>query len=331
MELDVAVPSWARQVVSDLTDMHRDPRPVDAARRPRLRVRLPDDVYFEYGFVGEDGRIRADPRRTERADNPWYPELSAVGGPDYAPHPLADVDPATAGGRLRRIRLEDPVLGETRRVTLYEPEGAGGPLPLVLVHDGTAYQRIARLPAVLEALRRAGRARPARLAFLDPSRPERRTAEYGFGEGYQRFLRATLLPRLRDEADVAGGPYLLGASLGGLAGAVLALHEPGAVAGLALQSPALLGTPDEREFYASRRSWLLERLAQDGRALPWRVYQEVGTMDWLRDVNRRAAQRLAERADAHRYVERAAGHNWTFWRDGVALALEHLLGGPAVS
>jgi len=311
-------------VVSDLTDMDRAPRPVDASRVARFRLKLPDDVYFEYGFLDREGRLRADPEVAERADNPWYPELSCVRGPRYRVHPLASPDPEAARGRTRRLRVQDSG-GATRRVTLYEPAGLSGPAPLLLVHDGTAYQRIARLPAVLEALLTAGRVRPARLAFVDPSRPERRTEEYGFGDAYQAFLRDVLVPRLRDEADAEGGLLLLGASLGGLAATVLALHDPASVAGLALQSPAFLGAPDERTFHGTERSWLLDTLDADARALPWRIYQEVGTLDWLHDVNAKAAERLAQRTDAHRYEVRAAGHNWTFWRDGVAQALEHLL------
>ena len=61
------------------------------------------------------------------------------------------------------------------------------------------------------------------------------------------------------------------------------------------------------------------------------VYQEVGRLDWLLDVNREVATRMADRAAAHRYAERSAGHNWTFWRDGTAAALEHLLPPRAVS
>lgn len=330
MDLDVAVPAWARHVVSDLTDMHRRPHPVDASRVRRFRLRLPDDVYFEYAFLDAEGRMRADPANPARADNPWYPELSLARGPEYAPHPLAAPPERAATGRLRRLRIADEE-GETRRVTVYEPAGVGGPLPLLLVHDGTAYLRIARLSAVLQALIDAGRARPARLAFVDPSRPDRRQAEYGFGERYLRFARRTLIPRLRDEVDAEGGLLLMGASLGGLASTVLAMHDPDAVAGLALQSPAYLGAPDDREFYESRRSWARETLDATGRGLPWRVYQEVGRLDWLADVNREVAARFAERTASHRYVERSAGHNWTFWRDGTAPALEHLLPPRAVS
>lgn len=330
MDLDVAVPRWARRVVSDLTDMERRPHPVDASRVARFRLRLPDDVYFEYAFLDEAGRMRADPGNPERADTPWYPEASAARGPGYAPHPFASPDPGRAAGTIRRLRIADGD-GGARRVTLYEPTGASGPLPLLLVHDGTAYQRIARLPAVLQALIDAGRIRPARAAFVDPSRPELRRAEYGFGEAYQRLLARTLMPRLRDEVEVEGGLLLMGASLGALAAIRAAWDEPDAVGGLALQSGAFLGAPDEPEFWGVRRSWLREALDADARALPWRIYQEVGRLDWLRDVNREVAERLAERVVAHRYEERSAGHNWTFWRDGTAQALEHLLPSRTVS
>ncbi|MEX2502861.1 MAG: hypothetical protein WD336_10840, partial [Trueperaceae bacterium] len=61
-------------------------------------------------------------------------------------------------------------------------------------------------------------------------------------------------------------------------------------------------------------------------ALPWRVHHEVGTLDWLHDVNEQVAPHLADRTDAYRFATRSAGHNWTFWRDGLADALTQLLG-----
>jgi enterochelin esterase family protein len=317
MRLEVTVPSWARHVVSDRTDMDRAPRPIDPTAVRRFRVPLPDDVYYEYAFLDAEGSMRADPANPERADNPWYPEVSCVRGPAYRAHPLASPESEAARGKLRRLRLPDGA-GGVRRVALYEPAGLTGPAPLAIVHDGTAYQRIARLPALLETLVASGRARPARLAFLDPSRPAARRAEYGFGEGYLRELTRELVPRLRDEADAAGGTVWIGASLGGLAALRAAWEAPEATAGLVLQSPALLGAPDERDFHASRRSWWLETLARDERALPWRVAQEVGTFDWLHDVNLGAAAATEPRILGARFVTRSAGHNWTFWRDGLA-------------
>ncbi|MDZ7800180.1 MAG: alpha/beta hydrolase-fold protein [Trueperaceae bacterium] len=327
MELRVDVPPWARYVISDLTAMEHAPHPVDAARVTRFRLTLPDAVYFEYAFLDEAGDVRADPANPGRADNPWYAELSAAKGPDYAPHPLAAPDPELAQGRLRRLRLPT-AHGGTRRATLYEPRGVDGPAPLLVAHDGTAYLRIAQLPAVYEALRSQGRVRAARMAFLDPHRPERRRAEYGFGadaEAYQQDLEGAFLPRLRELAHAAGGIYLLGASLGALAAARYAVARPDRVAGLALQSGAFLGAPEDPDPHESARSWFREALDRDPGALPWRVYQEVGTLDWLAEVNRAVATRLAERAEAHAFETRPAGHNWTFWRDGLAEALAFLL------
>lgn len=324
MELDVTVPAWARQVVSDRTDMDRAPQPVDPSAVRRFRVPLPDDVYYEYAFLDREGRMRADPENPERADNPWYPEVSCVRGPAYRAHPLAMPDPDRARGSSRRLRLPDGEGGE-RRALLYEPEGLHGPAPLAIVHDGTAYQRIAHLPALLETLIDQGRARAVRLAFLDPERPDRRQAEYGFGEVYRRALTNSLVPRLRDEADAIGGTFWIGPSLGGLAALYAAWSDPDATAGMVLQSPALLGTPDEPDFHRSERSWLLERLREDDRSLPWRLAHEVGSFDWLHDVNVEVASRLEERLRAHRFDVRSAGHNWTFWRDGLADALAFVL------
>lgn len=324
MQLEVTVPPWARHVVSDRTDMDRAPRPIDPSAVRRFRVPLPDDVYYEYAFLDADGRMRADPDNPNRADNPWYPEVSCVRGPDYRPHPLARPDAVRASGRLRRVRLPDGS-GTERRVAIYEPDGLTGPAPLAVVHDGTAYQRIAHLPALLELLVGQGRAVPARLAFLDPGRPDLRRSEYGFGEAYLHGLTRELLPRLRDAADATGGTVWIGASLGGLAALRAAWEAPEATAGLVLQSPALLGTPDERDFYRSRRSWWLDALARDDRALPWRVAQEVGTFDWLHDVNVEAAAALDPRVAAARFTTRSAGHNWTFWRDGLAEGIAFVL------
>jgi len=324
MELDVEVPSWARWIVSDATDMDRAPQPVDPAALRRVRLPLPADVYFEYAFLDGERHMHADPGNPDRAENTWYPEVSCVRGPDYLTHPLSRPPSDAARGRTRRLRLDDGA-GGRRRVTIYEPDGLTGPAPLLLTHDGTAYQRIARAPAVLERLIAAGRARPARLAFLDPIRPEARDREYGFGGAYQRILRDALVPQLRQEADATGGSFWLGASLGGLAGLLAALREPDQVAGVALQSPALLGRPDDPAWYGTTESWVAAELERDDGALPWRVYQEVGSLDWLHQVNRRAAEAFARRAERHRFEVRSAGHNWTFWRDGLAEALAFLL------
>ena len=72
MKLQITVPEWATAVVSDLTDMDRNPHPVDAGKVSSFALTLPDDMYFEYAFLDEAGKMRADPECETRADNPWY-------------------------------------------------------------------------------------------------------------------------------------------------------------------------------------------------------------------------------------------------------------------
>jgi len=323
MQRTVNVPAWAHHYVSDQTDMDRAPQPLDSGRESRIQLDLPDDAYFEYAFLDADGVMHADPEYAEHADNPWYHDVTAVFGPLYQPHRLARPDAQRATGATTRLRVESQD-EEVRRATIYTPHDLTGPAPLVVVHDGTAFHRIAQTPALLETLLAEGVIEPARLAFLDPLRPELRRAEYGFGEAYQRTLQHDLLPRLQDEAD-ASSLLFLGASLGGLAALLTSLRQPEQVTGIGLLSPALLGTPDVPVFHGTKDSWVLEFLESYEDALPWRIYQEVGTFDWLHDVNQRVAPLLAERANRHVFRVRSAGHNWTFWRDGLPEALTTLL------
>jgi enterochelin esterase-like enzyme len=322
MRLDVVVPPWARAVISDLTDMHRAPHPVDASKVRRFTLDLPDDVYFEYAFLDDAGTVRADPEREERAENPWYPEVTAVRGPAHAHHPLADPPVAAQPGETSRHRVPSKAWGGHRRVVVYTPAGVSGPLPLVLFHDGVAALRVARTPDVYEALRAQGLVDDAVLAFTEPDERER---EYAFEARHTRFVLDELLPFLRERHPVGEEVAVAGVSLGGLAAALVALEGDGAVRSVFTQSGAFLGSPEDPRFHGVTHAWLpgeLER--RDLRALRWA--SDVGTIEWLTDVNREVHRVLEAGALAHAYAERSAGHNWRSWRDGLPAGLRFVLG-----
>jgi len=321
VKLSVNVPEWATHIASDLTDMDRNPHPVDVGKVSSFSVKLPDDVYFEYAFLDEAGKMRADPEREERADNPWYSSVSAAYGPDYRRNPYAEPEPLPTG-ETKRLRLGSRHLAETRRLSLYTPKGFEGvPLPVVYVQDGVALYRYAKLHLVLENLLRDGLVRPAHLAFLEPVD---RTAEYGFNEAYRKFVLEEALPEVERTVSVTGERILLGASLGGLVSVLLALDAPERFRSVVTFSGAFLGTPDDKDFYTSRDSWVVDELRQRQR-LPLRFYTEVGTLEWLTTINRELAGVLADRGYEHRYAERSAGHNWTNWKDGFRSALTFAL------
>jgi len=319
----VGVPDWAEQLASDDTDMWRAPRALPARSPRAVELEFPDDAYYEYAFIDASGKLRSDPANPVKADNPWYPDASALTGPDYAPDPLAAPDRGLERGRLTRLRLTSEALeGQLRRVAVYTPHGQSGELPTVIVQDGVAFQRLAGLHVVGEALTRAGEARPARYAFVEPVD---RRVEYGFSEAYLDFLVEELLPALEPVGPSTGEYVWLGASLGGLVSANAALRRPDLTAAVVTLSGAFLGDPVHREFYATRDSWLLRKLADPATRLPPRWHVEVGTIEWLTDVNRRVAATLRDRGVTTGYVERNAGHNWTNWRNGMAASLRFAL------
>ena len=321
MKLHLNVPDWATAVASDLTDMNRNPHPVDARKVVSFALELPADVYFEYAFVDEAGKMRADPERAERADNPWYGEVSAVYGPKYESNPYASPDELPVG-ETKRLRLESRHLKQTKRVSIYTPKGyEDKPLPVVYVQDGVALYRYVKLHLMLENLLRDTLVRPARLVFLEPTD---RTQEYGFNDLYQKFVLEEALPEVEQTVSVTDERIALGASLGGLASVLLALNKPELFRSVVTFSGAFLGTPTEKNFYKSKKSWVLDEL-RERKKLPLRFYTEVGTLEWLTDINRKVTQVLDERGYEHLYAERSAGHNWTNWKNGIQGALTFAL------
>ncbi len=317
MKVSIDVPGWAQYVLSDLTNMHRQPHPVAGLKR--LKLELPDDVYFEYAFLDAHGRMRADPQNPLRAKNPWYTNVSALMGPHYQAHQLAN--PVKPQGRSQRERLASKVLGQTYRLILYSPVGhEDASLPLVVVQDGQAYYHIAGLPGVLESLLQASLIRPAHLLFIEP---HDRDLEYRFYEGYQTFVLSELIPFAKERLAIHE-ILLLGASLGGLLSASLALKNPGTFHSVICQSAAFLGTPSNPDVYYSADSWVLQQLEHyHDPMLRW--YLEVGTLEWLTDINRSVQSALQASGAELKYTERNAGHNWVNWRNGIADALSFAL------
>lgn len=318
----VRVPDWACSIISDHTDMHRAPHPVAASKVPRFTLELADDARFEYAFVDAGGRVRADPDHGATGTNPWYPEVTELRGPRYRRDALADAPAATPPWRVRRWRLESDGFEAPRRVSVLSPPDRDDPLPVVLLHDGIAYQRLARSADVLAALMARGEARAAHLVFSEPSQ---RLIEYAWDPRHLRFVREVLRPTVERELAVDGSWIAMGASLGGLAAATLALADPSQWSVVVAQAGAFLGTPDERRHHGVRSSWLLDELRSGADLAQQRWVLDVGSLDWLLPVNRAVRDVLEARGALAAFRERSAGHNWGCWRDGLADALRAAL------
>lgn len=322
MNVTIAIPPWATHIVSDHTDMERNPHPVDATKVSKFTFALPDDAYFEYAFLDGNGDMKPDPENGTAADNPWYPRASAIFGPDYRADPYAGLGEEVAGGVAKRHRLDSAILAQTRRLIVYTPRGRGGEaLPCLYLQDGVAYYRLAKLHLVMEKLLSDGLIRPAHLVFVEP---KKRRQEYGFNPSYEAFMVEELLSFVEDKLETTGERLAMGASLGGLVSALLAWKHPELFATVITQSGAFLGSPEKPNAYRNEASWLLERVQQEG-PKPLRWYSECGTLEWLIEVNRELARALDEGGYDYDYKERNAGHNWVNWRNGLSGALRFAL------
>jgi enterochelin esterase-like enzyme len=314
----IDIPDWAKFIVSDFSDIERSPV---AVTRTSWHFELPDDAYFEYGFLDVAGTVQPDPANPVKAANPWHSGLSAILAPDYTPDVYA-APTAQAEGRVLRPRIESAYLKQTRRMIVYTPKSfENEPLPTVYVQDGVAYYRIAKLAEVLEQLLQEKLVRPAHLVFIEPVD---RHLEYRFNKDYRAFMTDELLPLVDKELPTTSERVVMGASLGGLVSATLALEHPELFQTVVAQSGAFLGSPTEMDFYKGKSSRVLETLQQRER-LPLRWYTETGTTEWLTDINRRVHEMLLANDYDHVYAERNAGHNWTNWRNGLSAALKFAL------
>ena len=196
-------------------DGYADVRLHQALERPRdgppfalrdgcweLTFRRPQVDRLEYG-IAADGEER---------------ERGAIEFDEYVPPAwLAAPDPGPA-----------TVVDELTRIWAPPDASPRAPLPLLVVHDGTAYEREAQLTRLVAHAIATERIPPCRVALLDSPR---RDDDYSASARYGRALAARL-PALAPATAHAG----LGASLGALALLHARALHPGAFGALMLQS-----------------------------------------------------------------------------------------------
>ncbi len=319
MRINLRPPPWATHLISDLDDWMKSPRPV-ADVTP---FDLPDDAYFEYAWLDDEGRKRPDPTNPNPPHNPWWDYARWLAGPKYQQNPFWLAAKDTLHGKVTRLRLPSKILGDTRHILIYTPPGTGtDALPQVWFQDGKAYFGWGKAPQLYEALLAANLVAPARLIFLTPAN---RTQEYFFNPDYLRFVIDEAIPAIETAAPTTDARTAWGASLGGLCSANLAWQHPLKFATVVAQSGAFLFYPDQQldTPFTGQEFWRNRVLTESWR--PLRFHLSTGTLEWLHGPNRNLAQALTEREFPVEYIERPAGHNWTNWRDGLAAGFRFAL------
>jgi enterochelin esterase family protein len=232
--------------------------------------------------------------------------------PGYrAPAWLAAPDPAPARRVGEHARLWSPPDTDPRR-----------PLPLLVAHDGTDYERYAELPRLIAHAVATNRLPPCRVALLDA--PDREEA-YSASARYARTL-AGLLPQLAPATTHAG----IGASLGALALLHTRWLHPGAFGALMLQSGSYFRQRWDRHesgFPRFRRVSRFVGLVLNERraATPIPITLTCGAPEENLANNRAVATALRRQGHAVAWHVNRDAHNYTGWRDTLDPHLVTLL------
>jgi enterochelin esterase-like enzyme len=291
------------------------PPPVDRIEY-LLVVRFPD---------GRESMV-LDPANPHRVAG-VFGDHSVLELPGYHPPPWSGS--TTPPWTAQVLAVGAPMAALDVRGELLTPPGfsRADPLPLLVVHDGPEYVRLARLLDYLHWLTDIDDSLVCRVLALQPVR---RDLAYAGSAGYTATLVDQALPRAREAASTVGPLVGLGASLGALALAHAAASHPGTFAGLVCQS----GSFFRPEFDAHERGWphfahvvaATARLHDDPSPLAGVVTRlTAGLGEENLENNRALAARLAGLGVDATIAEGRDGHNHTAWRDLLHPTLGQLL------
>jgi enterochelin esterase-like enzyme len=210
-------------------------------------------------------------------------------------------------------------VGAERTVYLYEPPVAG-PVPLVVVFDGTDYLRRARLNTIVDNLIAGKHIRPFAMAMVQNG-GQARVLEYSCSEATLGFLTECVLPLAKREVDLVPPevePYgVIGASLGGLMALYTGLRLP-KIFGKVLSQSGAFGMPEV--------GFAMMDLIRYAPRPPIRTWMEAGRFEWLLEGNRQMHGLLREKGYPVEFREFSGGHNYTAWRNDIHMGLEALFG-----
>jgi len=308
---------------ADHLAMHRQ------GRAWRLRVPRPPVVRMEYLFEisHADGRRETvpDPGNPQRVATAFGAH-SVLTFPGYAV-PDWETTPAPAG-QWEATEITDASLDLPVRAHVWTSPGlaAGDDAPLLAVHDGPEYDRLADLSRYLAVSVHTGRAPALRVALLDPGH---RDEWYSANPRYAQALSGQVLPALRNRwptACVIG----MGTSLGALSWLHAQRCDPDLADGLFLQSGSffLAATDPQEQWFPGFPAIVaavlaLHRADPPGRPVP--TAMTCGCVEENLENNRRVARSLAEQGYPVTLTEVPDAHNYTAWRDAFAPHLADLI------
>jgi len=307
---------------------HVEPAPMRRiAHGWELHIDRPPVQRLEYLYVlrypdGSEAMV-CDPDNPRRVTTA-FGDHSVLEFPGYtAPGWLtAPAEPGrTTGLVVRALDLRRPL-----PITVWSPADCprGVTLPMLLLHDGPEFDRLASVTRFSAAMIADGRLPAHRVALLGPGDRDR---WYAASPAYARALHGLALPAVRNAVAVGGSVAIAGASLGALAALHAAVTRPGTVDALFLQSGSFFRPdtdPQEKSFAGfAAVTRFVASLDGSGRAL--RIGMTCGRAEENLANNRLMAQTLTELGHDVSFHEVPDAHTYTGWRDALDPHLVDLL------
>lgn len=224
-------------------------------------------------------------------------------------------------GKVTRHLVDTWMIQEDgkRELFLYQPP-VKGPVPLLLVYDGTDFLQRAMLNVIVDNLIYKKRIQPIAIAFLQNG-DKHRGVEYACSDATLMTIEHSILPfaskklNLLDIKKNRGVYGVLGASFGGLMSLYTGLRMPDIFGKVISQSGV---------FESEGRDFAAVDLIRAKQSREIKIWMDIGHYDWLLEDNRRLQPLLLENGYNVTYREFVGGHNYTCWRDEVWRALESM-------
>ncbi|MDC3378798.1 alpha/beta hydrolase-fold protein [Planctomycetota bacterium] len=300
-----------------------------------LTVDLRKESRIEYKLLLDYGDRRAlirDPLNPLRAIDP-YGANSVCATFGYERPSWTWPSEETRPGRMDTFVIHSEAFGDERHIQVYRPARfrPSCRYPLLVVHDGTDYQRFSTIKIVLDNLIHALEIPPMIVCFTNPGD---RLYEYAADPRHADHIVNEILPVLDDLYPLEErllSRCLMGASFGAVASLSTAWRHPNAFGKLLLQSGSFaftdIGTHERGRAFDPVVEFMNEFRKAPGKPAE-KIYLSCGIYESLIYENRSMVPLLQDCGVDIRFEEARDGHNWENWRDRLRNGLSWLFPGP---
>ncbi|TDD22645.1 enterochelin esterase [Kribbella turkmenica] len=226
------------------------------------------------------------------------------------PRCFAEPRPDVPRGAVREAMFASEVLGNERKVWLWESAVDTSEPALLVLLDGRDWTEVLPIFPTLDNLVAEGLLPPMVAVLPDSIDFATRARELPCHEGFAHFLAEELLPWARRRTGATADPrriVVAGKSYGGLASVFAGLRRPDVFGNVIAQSGSFWWSPPDDEA-----GWLIRQVDQ---RVPVRFCLDVGQQegDWMIPQTKRLAAALGQYADEVLYREYNGGHDLNCW------------------